>query len=254
MIKEVRGGATALSSASTQITSSAQALAQGTSEQAASVEETASSLQQISASIGQNAENTRVMEQMALKGAPNLLALNAAIEAARAGEHGRGFAVVATEVRKLAERSQSAARDIRSLAGSSVKVAERSGELLLQLVPSIGKTADMVQEVASASREQSAGVAQINQALAQVEQVTQRNASAAEELSSTAEEMASQADALDQLMAFFKVGDDSPIPAPPQGRRPASMPPVQRPHLHAGGNGRDRAGEVKILEADFGHF
>ena len=220
-----------VSSASSQVSASAQTLSQGTSEQAASVEETTSSLEEMSASITQNAENSRQMEQMALQGArdgqesarsvddtvnamrsiaekisiveeiayqTNLLALNAAIEAARAGEHGRGFAVVATEVRKLAERSQAAAKEIGGLAASSVKVAERSRQLLGELVPAIRKTSDLVQEVAAASLEQSSGVAQINRALGHVDQITQRNASSAEELSSTAEEMASQADAMRQ--------------------------------------------------------
>jgi methyl-accepting chemotaxis protein len=130
--------------------------------------------------------------------------LNAAIEAARAGEHGKGFAVVATEVRKLAERSQEAAKEIGTLAGSSVKVAERAGQLLVELVPSIRKTANLVQEVASASQEQSSGVSQINRAMSQVDEVTQRNASAAEELSSTADEMTSQAEALQRLVSFFR--------------------------------------------------
>jgi methyl-accepting chemotaxis protein len=238
VVGEVRSGATSLASAAGQVSSSASSLTQGTSEQAASVEETTSSLEEMSASIAQNSENSRQMEQVATKGAreaedsgkavnqtvdamklitqkieiideiayqTNLLALNAAIEAARAGEHGKGFAVVATEVRKLAERSQSAAKEISTLASDSVKVAEHSGKLLDELVPSIRKTADLVQEVASASREQSSGVNQINKAMAQVDQVTQRNASSAEELSSSAEEMSSQAESLQQLMSFFKV-------------------------------------------------
>ena len=143
-----------------------------------------------------------IIEEIAYQ--TNLLALNAAIEAARAGEHGKGFAVVATEVRKLAEHSQGAAQEISSLALSSVKAAERSGEFLSELVPSIRKTAELVQEVATASREQGTGVAQVNEAMAQVDQVTQRNA-AAEELSSTAIQMANQAEDLQQLMRAFRI-------------------------------------------------
>ncbi len=240
MVEEVRNGATALASAAAQVSASASSFSQGSSEQAASVEETTASLEEMSASINQNAENSRQMEQMSTKGAKdaeesghavadtvsamvsiaqrisiieeiayqtNLLALNAAIEAARAGEHGRGFAVVATEVRKLAERSQAAAKEIAGQAGESVKVAERSGELLGTLVPAIRKTADLVQEVTAASREQASGVNQINKAMSQVDQVTQRNASSVEELSSAAEEMSSQAEGMQQLMGFFKVED-----------------------------------------------
>jgi methyl-accepting chemotaxis protein len=240
MIGEVRSGADALAGASAQVSATAQTLSQGTGEQAASVEETTSSLEEMSASITQNAESSRQTEAMAKQGArnaeesgkavaetvtamksiaerisiieeiayqTNLLALNAAIEAARAGEHGKGFAVVATEVRKLAERAQKAAKEIGSLAGASVQVAERSGQLIVELVPAIRKTADLVQEVAAASAEQSAGVSQVSKAMGTVDQVTQRNASAAEELSSTAEEMASQAEALQQLMGFFQVNE-----------------------------------------------
>ena len=283
---QVVGVAGQVSSASSQVSASAQALSQGTSEQAASVEETTSSLEQMSASITQNAENSRTMEKMALEGArnggesarsvedtvtamrsiaekisiveeiayqTNLLALNAAIEAARAGEHGRGFAVVATEVRKLAERSQAAAKEIGGLAASSVRVAEKSRGLLADLVPAIRSTAELVQEVAAASAEQSSGVAQIHRALGNVDQITQRNASSAEELSSTAEEMTAQADAmrrqaedvrghaesLHRVVAFFRTDASAPAPAGVAAREeaaraassatPAPEPPAAAP-------------------------
>ena len=225
-----------MSTAAQQLSGSAQTMSQGTTEQAASVEETSASLQQMSASIKANSDNSKQMEETALKGAKdaqesgnvvqdtvqamrsiaekvsiieeiayqtNLLALNAAIEAARAGEHGKGFAVVATEVRKLAEGSQSAAKEIGGLATSSVAVAEKAGTLLVELVPSIQKTAELVQEVSAVSNEQASGVEQINSSMNQMDKVTQQNASAAEELSSTAEQMAQQARTLNDLVSYF---------------------------------------------------
>jgi len=223
-------------SASEQLSATAQALSQGASEQAASVEETSASMEEMSASISQNNDNAKVtgdiatrtaketvdggqavretvtaMKQIAKKIAiiddiayqTNLLALNAAIEAGRAGEHGKGFAVVAAEVRKLAERSQVAAEEISLLAGDSVSLAERAGALLEGIVPSIQKTADLVQEIASASSEQEAGVNQINTAISQVSQAVQQNAAASEELASTSEEVNAQARELRSMMAIF---------------------------------------------------
>ncbi|MCU1349652.1 MAG: methyl-accepting chemotaxis sensory transducer, partial [Acidobacteria bacterium] len=192
-------------------------------ESGAAVRETVDAMKTI-------AEKISIIEEIAYQ--TNLLALNAAIEAARAGDHGRGFAVVATEVRKLAERSQKASREIGGLASTSVRVADRSGALLAELVPAIRRTAELVQDVAAASNEQAAGVSQINQSLAQVDQVTQRNASAAEELAATAEEMAAQAEALQDLVGLFRLPGAQRQPI---AQQPAFAPrfPISRQVAHA---------------------
>jgi methyl-accepting chemotaxis protein len=261
---EIRAGADILRSGAGQVAAAAQLLSQGTSEQAASVEATTSSLQEMNASITQNAENSRASEQIAVgvrgqaegSGAAatatvaamrsiterisiieeiayqtNLLALNAAIEAARAGDQGKGFAVVATEVRKLAERSQVAAKEIRSVASTSVDTAERSGALIEGMLSQVKKTAELVQEVAAASAEQATGVAQMNQAMAKVDEVTQHNATSAEELSGTAAEMAAQVDALRELVRFFQLPERArPVPqAETRARAAPSAAPVMAP-------------------------
>jgi methyl-accepting chemotaxis protein len=238
IVMDVKDSADNVASSSQQMSATAEQMSQGASEQAASSEEVSSSMEEMGANIKQNADNAIQTEKIAVKSSEagkeggkavaetvlamkeiaakisiieeiarqtNLLALNAAIEAARAGEHGRGFAVVASEVRKLAERSQSAAGEIGKLSTRSVAVAEKAGALLLEIVPDIQKTAELVQEISAACNEQSSGAEQVSNALQQLDHVIQQNASASEEMASTSEELTSQAERLQETIAFFKV-------------------------------------------------
>ena len=229
-------------------------LQQRTEEQSASLEETASSMEQMTTTVRQNADNAGEANQLAVAARDqaeqggsvvnkavhamseinesarkiadiigvideiafqtNLLALNAAVEAARAGEQGRGFAVVATEVRTLAGRSATAAKEIKDLIKDSVKKVEdgsvyvtRSGQTLEQIVASVKKVSDIVAEIAAASREQSAGIGQVNQAVLQMDELTQQNAALVEQATSASQAMAHEAHALHEMMGAYQLGD-----------------------------------------------
>ncbi|MEO5334284.1 MAG: methyl-accepting chemotaxis protein [Magnetococcus sp. YQC-5] len=239
VVEEVNGAADNVATGSRELSDNAQNLSQGATEQAASIEETSSAMEEMASNIQQNTDNAQTTEKIASQAArdaleggksvgqaveamkeiakkisiieeiarqTNLLALNAAIEAARAGEHGKGFAVVAAEVRKLAERSQTAAGEIGHLSASSVEVAEKTGQIMNKLVPDIQRTAELVQEIATASVEQNQGASQVNIAIQQLDQVIQRNAGASEEMAATADELSGQASRLQEIMEFFKLG------------------------------------------------
>ncbi|MCU0720851.1 MAG: methyl-accepting chemotaxis protein [Pirellula sp.] len=255
---EVREVSGTVSTAAEQLTEASREIAAGAQTQASSLEETASSLEEITSTVKQNTDNAQQARQLANgsrdiaeKGGnvvseavramdeinqsskkiadiittideiafqTNLLALNAAVEAARAGEQGRGFAVVAAEVRNLAQRSASAAKEIKTLIQDSVgkvkngtDLVNKSGETLSEIVNSVKRVTDIVSEIAAASKEQLAGVEQVNKAVAQMDRVTQGNASQTEEMSGTADSLLSHSVQLSDLVSRFNLGKNGSI-------------------------------------------
>ncbi len=231
---------------SQQLRDSATTMSQRGTEQAAATEEISSSMEEMMANISQNADNAKQTELIALQASKDaqeggqavieavsaikkiaqtisiiedianrthILSMNASIEASKAQEYGKGFGVVASEVRNLAAQSQNAAKEINTLAHSTVELAENAGQKLHRLVPDIQHTAELIQEISAASQEQRSGARQITQAMQQLDNVTQGYAATAEEVASTAEELTSQSEQLQQTIAFFKLPEISSQPA-----------------------------------------
>ncbi|PKU25039.1 methyl-accepting chemotaxis protein [Telmatospirillum siberiense] len=238
VVIDASSAANNVAAGSQELSAGSEQLSQGATEQAAATEQASASIEEMAANIKQNAENATQTEKIARQSSADaqssgeavnravdamqtiaqkigivqeiarqtdLLALNAAVEAARAGEHGRGFAVVASEVRKLAERSQGAATEISTLSVETSKIALEAGQMLARLVPDIKKTAELVEEISAACREQDIGAEQINQAISQLDKVTQQNAGASEEMASTSEELSALAEQLQDTIGYFRL-------------------------------------------------
>ena len=269
IVSEVRTGSSSVSEASTQIASGNADLSSRTEEQASSIEETAASIEELTSTVNQNAESSRKAEELAtaasetanrggdvvsrvvktmdqIQGSSkkiseiigvidgiafqtNILALNAAVEAARAGDQGRGFAVVASEVRSLAQRSASAAKEIKGLITDSVETVEggsrlvnEAGATMQEVVKSVKRVSDIIGEIATATTEQSAGISQVNTAVTELDRVTQQNAALVEESAAASESLRQQAERLAATVSVFQI-DERVFQSLGKPERPAAV-------------------------------
>lgn len=237
-INQIQEVVNQINSTSEKLTYSSEELSERTNEQAASIEEFSSSIEEMAANIQQNTENAKVTDKIAqvsyqgieeirqiteknslsakatndkikvidgIAHQTNILALNAAVEAARAGEYGKGFAVVASEVRKLAEHSKVAANEISTLSDNDLKTLFAAKQLMEKIMPEIQKTSNLIQEITSASVEQSDGINQINTSIQQLNAITQNNAQSSHEVAQEAEQLLALTQKLKESVAYFQI-------------------------------------------------